>query len=64
MLLYVLTTLLTASFRILFVGSELSMTTQSFSLGQHVCHYISPRFRTNPSTGFKNGELVVKYRHL
>ncbi|KAI8575388.1 hypothetical protein K450DRAFT_262001 [Umbelopsis ramanniana AG] len=64
MLLYVPTTLLTASFRILFVGSELSMTTQSFSLSQHVCHYISPRFRTNSSTGFKNDELVVKYRNL
>ncbi|KAI8580541.1 hypothetical protein K450DRAFT_237536 [Umbelopsis ramanniana AG] len=25
---------------------------------------ISSRFRTNFSTGFENGELVVKYRHL
>ena len=30
--------------------------TQSISLSQHVCPYISPRFWTNSSTGFKNGE--------
>jgi hypothetical protein len=30
--------------------------TQSISLSQYVCPYISPRFWTNSSTGFKNGE--------